>query len=414
MSSDTLFSFLTEAFVRGVLGCKDEEKLILSDISAIGTETGLAGALAKFTVERDNREIQTMVVKSFSNLTVPTEDGSGEEVQLLLRESLFYKELASSLSPKYIHVPQYYGMDSCIKDKSERIVLEFINTPWILGNQIIGITYDQALSTMKSLAHFHSFPIEKDHSNVPSWLVVPDHPEGYMKGLENFLDHSIKKVLPCLFESNFNEEQQKNMEDNILSITPDIPVELAIVTLKGLYKHWNNIISAQSEAPTRIIHMDVRGENLFFRPSELNSGELDVLFLDWQNISLGPEAMDIAYLLSGSFTVEDRRKYEDILLEEYINEMKRFSEENNLDTIIPELKDLKRRYQISLLWPVVWACCTMSGIDQLLEACGKTEPKSKARAKNFMITTSSRYIQAAIDQNSIKVLEDTLQSKENQ
>lgn len=402
--SDSKFSFLTEEFVRRVLNC--DSRLILSDISPIGTETGLAGVLAKFTVERENIT-QTMVVKSFSKLTIPTEDGTGKEVKQLLRESLFYNELSNCIFPKFILIPQYFGMDYCKEDNSERIVLEYIGNPWTLGNQITGITFEQALYTMKALARFHSYPIE-NHKNIPSWLIYPDQPGGQMNGLEGYLDYSIKKALPCLFESNFSENQKQMMEDNIKSIVPDIPLDDIIFTLKGLYKHWNNIILAQKEAPTRIIHMDVRGENLFYRPSEKNPEELDVLFLDWQNISLGPEAMDIAYLLSGSLTINDRRQYEDILLEEYLSEMKVFAKENNLNTSIPELCDLKRRYKISLLWPVVWACCTMSGIDDILIACGKTDPKSRARAKNFMITTSSRYIQAALDQNSIFELENTL------
>lgn len=64
--------------------------------------------------------------------------------------------------------------------------------------------------------------------------------------------------------------------------------------------------------PSTLIHSDLRADNLLFDPS----GDR-VSIVDWQGCGVGPPAFDLAYLLSSSLTVEDRRKHEDELLDDY-------------------------------------------------------------------------------------------------
>lgn len=64
--------------------------------------------------------------------------------------------------------------------------------------------------------------------------------------------------------------------------------------------------------PSTLIHSDLRADNLLFDPS----GER-VAIVDWQGCGVGPPAFDLAYLLSSSLTVDDRRAHEDELLDDY-------------------------------------------------------------------------------------------------
>jgi aminoglycoside phosphotransferase (APT) family kinase protein len=74
-------------------------------------------------------------------------------------------------------------------------------------------------------------------------------------------------------------------------------------------------------SPWTLLHLDYRVDNLMF-DTDLNSPDA-VAVIDWQSVGRGPAGYDLAYLLGGSVTVEDRRKYEDQWLHEYHDEITR-------------------------------------------------------------------------------------------
>ena len=382
----------------------------LVSVETVGSETGLASALAKIGVMVDG-EKRFYVVKSFASLSMPTE-GENETVDMVLRELSFYTEVSHLLSPKYINIPAIRGSivdfvshsPSTEPEKFERIILDYVGPPWRLGNQLEGLSYEEIKGGVKALARLHCFPLDLMQAKR-KWLSEAYSAEenGFLHSMTPFLRNTIFKVLPFLSGKVLTSSEEMEMKQNIATYVPNIHVDKVIETLEGLWKYWDKIVPAMKNAPLRLVHMDARGENMFFKDNE--SGECDVIFVDWQNVSLAPEGMDIAYLLTGSLTIEDRRKYEDELVKLYVDE---FNSHCEAQGKLLSFEEVKERYQIGVLWPVLWTSCTLSGIEELLDSCKKTEPVARARAKEFMITTSSRYLQAAIDHSSISLIKSSI------
>jgi hypothetical protein len=69
---------------------------------------------------------------------------------------------------------------------------------------------------------------------------------------------------------------------------------------------------------TALVHGDYRLDNLMF--PEHGDG---VVALDWQTLSLGPPARDLAYFLATSVLVDDRRAHEQRIISEYLDELRR-------------------------------------------------------------------------------------------
>jgi aminoglycoside phosphotransferase (APT) family kinase protein len=65
------------------------------------------------------------------------------------------------------------------------------------------------------------------------------------------------------------------------------------------------------------VHGDYRLDNLLFPDASGPAATGRVAAVDWQTVSLGLPARDVAYFLETSLTVEDRRRHEDDLVAAY-------------------------------------------------------------------------------------------------
>ena len=72
---------------------------------------------------------------------------------------------------------------------------------------------------------------------------------------------------------------------------------------------------ALAARPQTLIHADLHLDNLIFAPDD---GSRRVAVLDWQTVSVGPPAWDVARFLFDSLSVEDRRSAEAELLDRYV------------------------------------------------------------------------------------------------
>ena len=61
-----------------------------------------------------------------------------------------------------------------------------------------------------------------------------------------------------------------------------------------------------------LIHLDLRLDNLLFSPDGTT-----VTVIDWQGVGVGPASWDLAYFISQSLTIENRRNHEKELLDLY-------------------------------------------------------------------------------------------------
>ncbi len=66
--------------------------------------------------------------------------------------------------------------------------------------------------------------------------------------------------------------------------------------------------------PLTVVHNDYQADNLLFGSGPEHAS---VIVLDWQLVSCGRGPLDLAYLLSGSMTTDDRRRYEREILDRY-------------------------------------------------------------------------------------------------
>lgn len=84
--------------------------------------------------------------------------------------------------------------------------------------------------------------------------------------------------------------------------------------LNALRAKWNQLI----RTPLCLWHSDVRADNLLF---DARGGRTPVALLDWQGVGYGYGPIDVAYFLSTSLNIEDRRSAERDLVRLYQNEL---------------------------------------------------------------------------------------------
>jgi aminoglycoside phosphotransferase (APT) family kinase protein len=81
--------------------------------------------------------------------------------------------------------------------------------------------------------------------------------------------------------------------------------------LDRLRTRYGTVLAALAAAPATLIHADLHLDNILFRPPD---GNPPVVVLDWQSISRGPAAVDVAAFVFGSLPPERRGSSVDELL----------------------------------------------------------------------------------------------------
>ena len=74
---------------------------------------------------------------------------------------------------------------------------------------------------------------------------------------------------------------------------------------------WARYIGTLTTSPQTLLHGDPHIGNTYVLPDD------DVGFLDWQMVRRGNWSLDLGYFLQGALTIEDRRRSERELLDEY-------------------------------------------------------------------------------------------------
>ena len=98
---------------------------------------------------------------------------------------------------------------------------------------------------------------------------------------------------------------------------------------------WVPYIGSLSSSTQTFLHGDAHIGNTYLLPS----GEVG--FLDWQVVRRGNWSVDVGYFLQGALTIEDRRRNEREILEEYRNALEVPADER------PTADDALLRYRAS-------------------------------------------------------------------
>jgi aminoglycoside phosphotransferase (APT) family kinase protein len=131
-----------------------------------------------------------------------------------------------------------------------------------------------------------------------------------------------------------------------------VPAEIPAMTGTELFVDvWARYIGTLTEAPQTLLHGDPHIGNTYVLPDDT------VGFLDWQMARRGNFSLDLGYFLQGALTIEDRRKGERDLVEEYRNALTLPADEK------PSADEVWLRYRASVAHGLAIWIATLSGGD---------------------------------------------------
>lgn len=319
------------------------------------------------------------------------------------REALFYQSAWRELHRVGIGLLELHAVD--IRPDMSAIVLEFVKDGWRTGSNA-GLLRCQAEALIQVLARLHAWGL-KGRDSLP-WL--EDCRDGHLR----------KHGLPDLFRSSV----PKITEEKIQAASPAVELHharqmlemLQVAARPGLYEFA--IDSVMQSGPQTVVHMDARQGNAFFETEDKAGNDVlvkQVKLFDWQNVTIGTGALDLAYTLSGSLSVSDRREWQDDLLALYRQVFCHVS-----STSYP-MEHLRDDYRKALIWPLVWAALTLADVEATVDHCagpmlgaGATTDdvakrvKAREVAREFVTVGSVRYIQAALDEGSAQCVQDKM------
>ncbi|OLQ01730.1 Ankyrin-3 [Symbiodinium microadriaticum] len=260
------------------------------------------------------------------------------------------------------------------------------------------------------LLELHAVDIRPDMS-----AIVLEFVKDSLPWLEDCRDgHLLKHGLPDLFRSSV----LKVTEEKIQAASPAVELQharkmlemLQLAAKPGFYEFA--IDSVMLSGPETVVHMDARQGNVFFEEDKAgDDGKKRLKLFDWQNVTRGTGALDLAYTLSGSLSVSDRREWQDDLLALY---RQVFCDVSGTSYPMERLRD---DYRNALIWPLVWAALTLADVEATVHHCagpmlgaGATAEdvakrvKAREVAREFVTVGSERYLQDSMALGCIPVV----------
>lgn len=209
------------------------------------------------------------------------------------REHRFYEVLATETplrTPAVYHVTCNPSDDPEVPE--EYLLLMEDLGHLTLGDQVAGVTPEQAQKALAGLAEHHAHFWNGAHMDQATFL--PD-----INGPLNQGGKAIYEASYPGFREAFNDTLDPKMAE-VAAAYPDS----CLAMLDRLFA-----------MPTTLVHFDYRADNLFFDDSDTGGGSVAVI--DWQAIAKGGGAYDVGYFLSQNLSIADRRAHEVDLMRGY-------------------------------------------------------------------------------------------------
>ena len=258
------------------------------DADVIGEGVGLMGQLAQLRLHYDGSEpgAPRSLIAKFPAAVDENRD-VGNQLRFYEREARFYKDIADEVE---LRTPRcYYGAMDVERD--EYVLLLEDLAPARVADQLTGCSGQEAELAVLELAKFHATWWESPRLAEIDWMPYAGDPvnksseEAYQEAwgplLERFGDRLPKPVLEAA---------------------------------DGLRWKAGSLLDQLAEPPRTIMHGDYRADNLFFATPE---GGAPLAVIDWQISSRGRGVYDVAYLMSQSMQLGERRAGEMELLRSY-------------------------------------------------------------------------------------------------
>lgn len=238
----------------------------------------------RLTCDRPPDMPETLVAK------IPAADPASRNAARVFRtyeiEACFYGQLAVGL-PVALATCYYAGYDA---EPDDYVVLLEDLAPACPGDQLAGITPDQAASAIDELAALHGAGWGSKTLAELTWL-NRSSPEG-----AQLMTAVVTGMYP-----GFRDRYAARLEPETLPL-----IENFLPRMAGYLE--------ARDGPRTIVHGDFRADNLLF-------GNARPFVLDWQTCSFGAGAGDLSYFLASSLTAGDRQRHEEDLVRRYHAEL---------------------------------------------------------------------------------------------
>ena len=253
-------------------GVCQRASVVQIEITSIGGGgVGYLSVVARIILTYDQEDfgLPASVVVKLPTVT-PSHRESGDSWNAYEREARFYQEIAPR-SP--VRLPRCY-LSVLEPDKGDYIIIMEDVSGKIFGDQVKGLSVEQAYAAIRTIAQFHAH-----------WWEHPDLANLTWMPTEN-LD------ILHLFAQNWPQFRHQ-FHDQMTEEERDIGDRL----------NWqgDRLVELHAQGPCTIAHADFRADNLVFDES---STEQPVIVLDWQMAQRNFGAYDVARLVCGSLPSE--------------------------------------------------------------------------------------------------------------
>ncbi|ORY64240.1 phosphotransferase enzyme family protein [Pseudomassariella vexata] len=290
----------------------------------------------------------------------PRSRASGLSLGIYERETHFYTELAPSLMKTTDCLAKCYHSAFRTSTGAFTLLLEDAGTTALVGDDIQGATLEQAQVAMRELGRLHAAMMMSPERFA--WLVQ---------------DSPVSQPLVRQLFAGFAERYRDQIDPGHLDICR------RFVASFGEYMEKR---TEPGVCEMGIIHGDYRMDNMLFTPGE-GSSKPKLMVVDWQLITAGPVAADLAYFLGCSLKVEDRRQWQDRLLRTYCNALAEAAGEP-----VMTLEICKREVRMQAFFGV-----TMGIVSSIMAA--RTE-----RGDQMFMTVMARHCELVKDMDSLALL----------
>ena len=282
--------------------------------TTLGAGEGFIGDLARVTLSYDgaNSDAPASLIAKFPTALAANRQ-MGEMFGLYEHEIRFYTELAGEVPVRkpacYFSAmdpaPAATGVVQAILNLLPiGIVLKLLGplgraggsrrfivliedlAPGRVGDQVAGLTVEEAQLALASLAKLHAHFWNDPRLETIDWIAPLNDDSRIQQGL-------YKQSRPGFLEE-FKE------------LLPDRAIELA----NWLVDHGVELLDRLSSRPYTMLHGDFRPDNLFF-----GDGKTDypLAVIDWQTVSRGSGPYDLAYFLGWSINEQDHGAIEGLI-----------------------------------------------------------------------------------------------------
>ena len=284
----------------------------------IGAGVGIMGLLYRLHLDLDPAGCgpPTVVLK------VPTNDPGARHVANTFRfyekEIGFYRDFADHTP---MRTPAAYTAEYDPEADEFCLLLADIEGATV-HSQVDGCPPEVASVAARALARHHAAFADAPAFSDPAhaWLPFgadPPTPQGVIQGVTDAWQP---------FKEKFPEHASDELEDIVARFVGSVP----------------SLLAMPDRRPVTLVHGDYRLDNLFFAVD-------DVTVLDWQICGKGFFAYDLAYFVTQSLTVDDRRANEQRIIDAYLEELRAAGVDHDRDDL---MTDYRRTAMFCLCYPL--------------------------------------------------------------